>query len=259
MSQQYNFGTGQVFATNTTGSTPTPMQFGVLQDITVDFDATVKELVGQSQFAVALARGEIKVSGKAKYAKMSASAFNTIFFGQTLGTAGSGQQTLTPASPGEQGTVGSTPYHITVTNSASFIHDLGVTGYVSGTQYILVAAASEVAGVSYSVNEATGFYQFASGDTGLVMVINYSYTAASGSLITINNNLMGNTPSFRLNLFETFTNIGTATSSTLILNNCTSKKLGMAFKNQDWTMFDLDFMAAVDGTGTLGTFSMTGA
>lgn len=252
--QQYNFGTGQVFAIPSGQTYPMPMQFGVLQDISIDFDATVKELVGQSQFAVALARGEIKVSGKAKFARFSAEAFNNIFFGQTLGTVGSGPQTLTPASPGEAGTVpGSSTYTIQVTNHSTFVADLGVTAVATGTQYTRVEGSSEVAGVSYS--ESGGTYTFASGDAGLAMTINYSYTATTGTLITISNQLMGTTPSFSLNLFEVYG----SNKATLILNNCTSKKLGLAFKNQDWTMIDLDFIAAVDGSGNLGTFSMTGA
>ncbi len=100
--QLYNFGTGQVFAIPSGQTYPTPMQFGTLQDIDVSFDATVKPLVGQLQYAVALARGEVKVSGKAKFARMSASAYNNIFLGQTLGTAGCGPQTLmaTRRTPG---------------------------------------------------------------------------------------------------------------------------------------------------------------
>lgn len=257
MAKQYNFGTGQVFARGS-GTYPTPIQFGELQDIDVSFDATVKELVGQQQFAVALARGQIKVSGKAKFARISANVFNNVFFGQTEGTIGAGPQTLTPTSPGESGTVGSTPYHITVTNAATFIQDLGVTATATGSQYTRVAPGSEVAGASYSVNETTGVYTYAAGDTGLGMTTNYSYTAATGQLITITNQLMGTTPTFSLQLFEAFTNVGVTQKSTLILNNCTSKKLGLSFKNQDYTMIDLDFEASVDSSGTLGTFSMTG-
>jgi hypothetical protein len=254
--QQYNFGTGQVFAIPSGQTYPMPTQFGVLQDISIDFDATVKELVGQSQFAVALARGEIKVSGKAKFAKFSAEAFNNVFFGQTAGTVGSGPQTLTPASPGEAGTVpSSSTYVIQTTNHSTFVADLGVTAVATGTQYTRVAPASEVAGVSYSVTVSTGTYTFASGDASLAMTINYSYTATSGTLITITNQLMGTTPSFSLNLFEVYG----SNKATLILNNVTSKKLGLAFKSQDWTMIDLDFVAAVDATGALGTFSMTSA
>ncbi len=260
MAKQYNFGTGQVFAVQTGATYPTPIQFGELQDIDVSFDATVKELVGQQQFAVALARGEIKVSGKAKFARISANVFNNLFFGQTEGTIGAGPQTLTPTSPGEAVTVPapSGPYTVQVAQHATFIADLGVTAAATGSQYTRVAPASEVAGASYSVNVSTGTYTFAAGDASLGMVINYSYTAATGQLITITNQLMGTTPSFSLQLFEAFTNQGVTQKSTLILNNCTSKKLGLMFKNQDFTMIDLDFVAAVDATGTLGTFSMTG-
>ncbi len=258
--KQYNFGTGQVFGVPTGQTYPTPIQFGTLQDIDVSFDATVKELVGQEQFAVALARGEIKVSGKCKWARISAEAYNNIFFGQTLGTVGSGAQTLVPTSPGEAGTVpGSVSYVVQVTNHATFVADLGVTAVLTGTQYVRVAPASEVAGVSYSVNVSTGTYTFAAGDASLAMIFNYSYTAATGTLITITNQLMGTTPTFSLQLFEQYTNVGVTGKATLILNNCTSKKLSLAFKNQDFTMNDMDFVASVDATGTLGTFSSTSA
>ena len=55
---QYGFGSGVVFAvplTNAQGNplaSGTPVRFGVLQDVSVDFSFTNKELHGQNQFEV---------------------------------------------------------------------------------------------------------------------------------------------------------------------------------------------------------------
>ena len=56
---QLSLGSGAVWGerTDVTGSGIGPRQFGVLQDIQIDFDWTDKELYGQLQFPVAIARG----------------------------------------------------------------------------------------------------------------------------------------------------------------------------------------------------------
>ena len=65
------FGTGQLFAFNTqvgaigmAGSPP--VQFGGLQDVELDFSFTNKELYGQSQFPIAVARGTCKGNRKSQ-------------------------------------------------------------------------------------------------------------------------------------------------------------------------------------------------
>ena len=69
---QLSFGSGAVWGerTDVTGSGIGPRQFGVLQDIQIDFDWTDKELYGQLQFPVAIARGQGKITGKAKFAQI---------------------------------------------------------------------------------------------------------------------------------------------------------------------------------------------
>jgi hypothetical protein len=53
---QLSFGSGALWGerTDLTGSGVGPRQFGVLQDIQIDFDWTDKELYGQLQFPVAV-------------------------------------------------------------------------------------------------------------------------------------------------------------------------------------------------------------
>lgn len=95
-----------------------------LQDNSVDFSFDVKELYGQGQFCVDVARGKGKVTGKAKVARLNGTLINNILFGQvtTTGTinavARSMNATVLPA--GGKVTV-------SVPNSGKFVANLGVT------------------------------------------------------------------------------------------------------------------------------------
>jgi hypothetical protein len=81
---QYVFGTGQLFATPVGGGAP--LRFGALQDVSVDFSGDIKQLFGQYQFALDVARGKTKVEWKASTGNVDVNAFNQIFFGQTVTT-----------------------------------------------------------------------------------------------------------------------------------------------------------------------------
>ena len=85
---QLSFGSGAVWGerTDVIGSGIGPRQFGVLQDIQIDFDWTDKELYGQLQFPVAVARGQGKITGKAKFAQILGLLYSDIFFGLTPAT-----------------------------------------------------------------------------------------------------------------------------------------------------------------------------
>jgi hypothetical protein len=82
---QLSFGSGAVWGerTDVSGSGIGPRQFGVLQDIQIDFSWSDKELYGQLQFPVAIARGQAKITGKAKFAQILGLLYSDIFFGVT--------------------------------------------------------------------------------------------------------------------------------------------------------------------------------
>jgi hypothetical protein len=84
---QYGFGSGVLYGTRIYAGVSTPVRFGVLQDVTVDFASEIKELFGQLQYPVDAARGKAKITGKAKFAVLQASVYNNIYFGQAS-TAG---------------------------------------------------------------------------------------------------------------------------------------------------------------------------
>lgn len=93
---QYVFGTGQLFATPVGGGAP--LRFGALQDVMVDFSGDIKELFGQYQFALDVARGKTKIEWKATTGNIDAMAFNEIFFDQTLTTGDQLQQVFNEAA-----------------------------------------------------------------------------------------------------------------------------------------------------------------
>jgi hypothetical protein len=244
---QLSFGSGAVWGerTDVIGSGIGPRQFGVLQDIEIDFDWTDKELYGQLQFPVAIARGQGKISGKAKFAQILGLLYSGIFFGVTPAT---GQFAVSQL---EAATVpATTPYTVTPANAASYNDDLGVSYAGSGKRFNRVTTPS-VAG-QYSVNFANGVYTFSAADASAAVLILYTYNiATTGSKLTLTNQPMGITPTFKATFYTAYNGSGTA----LRLNACTATKLSLPTKLDNWTISELDFMAFADASGTIGYLS----
>jgi hypothetical protein len=237
------FGSGVLIATPT-GATPTPIPFGTVQDVSIDFSFATKELMGQYQFPVAVARGAGKVSGKAKFANIDGAVFSSLFFGVTETT---GQKLW---SYNEAGTIPTTPFTITVANGATFDADLGVT-YASSGLYLTRVASAPATG-QYSVNTATGVYTFATGDTGKAVLISYSYTqTTTGAKSVINNQVMGTAVTFQIDFYQKNPNVAGAQWS-LRLYSCMSSKLSVASKNSDFTVPEMDFEAFANAANNIG-------
>lgn len=258
----YNFSVGTVVGrrtgvdqNNVAITTPTPGRLMTLQDIDIEMDRSLKELRGQYQMPVDIAAADMKITGKAKYAGMQASMANELFFGQALTTG---------ASTGEQVAVDevhAAAATITIAPPASgvFVHDLGVFYQATGIQLTRVGAAPSVG--SYEVVDATGVYTFNASEAGNLL-FTYSYTVGAGvttmKLITLSNQLMGISPSFEIHCQMNYpNNSGIVNTLNLKLNACRASKFGFPFKNQDYTMLGLDFMAFADASNTLGTITWT--
>src|SRR5205809_3908028 len=188
---QLAFGAGALWGSRTdvTGSGIGPDQFGILQDVQIDWDWQTKELWGQFQFPVDIARGQGKIIGKAKFARIFGAIYGDLFFGQT---PASGQLTI---AENEAATVpASTPYTVTVANAANFVDDLGVfyaAGANAGNRFTRVTTPS--AAGQYSVNLATGIYTFAAADAGATPLVSYLYNSTAGKKLVLTNQLMGYT------------------------------------------------------------------
>lgn len=244
---QLSFGSGAVWGerTDVTGSGIGPRQFGVLQDIEIDFGWTNKELYGQLQFPVAIGRGQGKISGKAKFAQILGLLYSDIFFGVIPAT---GQFAVSQL---EAATVpATTSYAVTPANAAGYNDDLGVSYAASGKRFNRVTTPS--AAGEYSVNFDNGVYTFSAADASAAVLISYTYNiATSGTKLTLTNQPMGITPTFKATFYTAYNGSGTA----LRLNACTATKLSLPTKLDTWTISEFDFMAFADASGTVGYLS----
>jgi hypothetical protein len=246
----YNFGVGTLIGRRTDITNPTPVRFGVLQEVTISMAGKNEKLVGQNQMPVDIARGELDITCKSKFARIQASAFNDLFFGQTV-TPASGEQLAVD----ESATIPATPFHITVTNAATFKADMGVFYQSSGVQLGRVAGGSEATGL-YSVNEGTGVYTFSTGDTAAVVLITYRYGVTTMKQITMVNQLMGASPTFEINLQERYQNTGLVLGTPFVrLTACKSSKLELPMMNTKYTIPNFDFDVFADQTNTWGVWS----
>ena len=247
---QIQFGVGTAIGRRTDISNPTPAFLGILQDIDVSIDQTLKELMGAYKMPVDVAPAALKITGKAKLAKIQANFMNDTLLGETITTASGVAMAV-----GEAGTIpASSVYTVVVTHSATFVNDLGVFYASSGAQLKCVASGPTVG--QYSVSAGT--YTFAAADAGLAVTIYYDYTVTTLNQISGVNQLMGSGPSFELNLQNTYkNNAGTTNSLYIKLNACRSSKLSLPFKNGDYLIQEFDFTAFADQSNNWGSISTT--
>ncbi len=241
---QYSFGSGVLYGRSLTNNVPTPVRFGALQGVTIDFSFSTKELHGQYQFPIALARGAGKITGKADFAQFNAQVFNDLFFGNDNPATGATRTAVSEAK-----TV--TSNVVNPTNNTTFASDLGVVRASDGSLFARVT--SSPVGLQYSCNETTGVYSFNATQNNVPVLINYTYAdAVAGKKITITNQLMGTSPTFTAVFTETFC----GKSMTVSLKRCMSSKLSLVTKLEDFTSPNFDFMAYADDSGAVASISM---
>ena len=96
-----NFGVGQILVVPP-GVNPTPLQFGTLQDISLDMKYARKKLYGANEFPVDSARAQAEIGGKIKSANISGALFNQFLTGSAIATgpASIRMQSASSACPG---------------------------------------------------------------------------------------------------------------------------------------------------------------
>ena len=247
----YQFGTGAMFGRNTGAGAVgdvgmSPVQFGALQSVEIDFAATNKSLSGTNQFPLAVARGLIKVTGKAKFANLSSKVYNELFWGQTL-TAG---QTILAINEGPTA-IPTSPRTVTAVKTATFVTDYGVKNAATGAAMTKILAGTPAVG-QYKVS-AAGVYTFSAADqvAGVSVTISYSYTAIGGYTLALSNQVQGYAPIFEVALQNTFQNKTTSG----ILYQCTASKLTLPTKMEDFVISDFEFEAFTNAADCLGLFT----
>lgn len=230
---QKNFGVGLLQFTPP-GANPTPIGCGILQDVSVDFAQSVKELVGSRKVAEDIAESELKITGKAKFAQIQGAAIAAFLAGSTQATG------TTIGALNEVATIPATPFTVTTAHASTYVENLRVFNATTGLE--MTRVASSPATGQYSVNTSTGVYTFASADAGSIVWISYSYTSTGGQTVSFSNQLMGQGTTFTLTLY----NIYSTYSYGIKLWAVVFPKFSLAFKNTDYTMADLEFQAYSD-------------
>lgn len=246
---QYAFGVGNLWgaasqdAQGNTIAVPTPLKFGELQDISADFSRDLKTLFGQNAMPVAVAGGKMKFDFKAKFARFSGRIFNDLYFGQTLatGTLLAIYNDLTGAP------VPASPYQLISAppSSGTWSRDLGVLD-ANGVPMQRVASAPATG--QYSV--AAGTYTFAAADVGKQVFISYAYSATSAGAkqVPLQNQAMGATPVFGIDLGITYQ----GKQHNWRFPNCVASKLTLTPKQDDFTEVGFDFSAFCDASNNIG-------
>lgn len=233
----YIFGTG-LLTLIPSATVPNPVTVAVLKDVSVDTSYDIKELMGQYQVALAVAKGKLKITAKAKSGTVSGALLNAHLAGSTIA----------PGSlvgiQGEAGTVAAGTYQTQVANHAAWDTDYGVIDTDTGTYMTRVDTVTTTG--QYSV--ASGVYQFDAGDVGKHVKIFYSYTSPSiGTTVTLTNQLMGTGTPFQLVLFNSYA----GNSQGIKFYAAHSAKLSMALKSDDFMEEDIDFEIFADANGNV--------
>ena len=245
MSQTANyasFGSGVLIAKTATGVVP----FGALQDVNLDIAGKNEELYGQYQAPLLVARATVKYSGKAKTGYVSGPLYSQLFFGVTAST---GTTSLAYQEP--HSVPAATPWTVTVSNSATFVADFGVTYANTGVQLEPVASGPTQGQYSF----AAGVYTFATADASAAVLISYTYTtAAAGSTIIVPNSLQGVQPVFSVILQRSYNGVG----ERFLLSNCIASKLSLPTAMAKFGISEMDFDAfAPNGGSPLSIYTDT--
>lgn len=244
MAQQYVFGAGKLTAipkldsSGTAVANPTPVQIGILQDVAFDVSYETKSLYGENQFPVAIGRGKAKIGLKAKSGQIDGKLLGSLLLGVTPTTVRrSGVYQFAASVP-------TTPFQVVISppNTGTFLEDLGVFNATTGAQLTRVASAPATG--QYSVSAGT--YTFASADTGLAVLISYSYTTATGGeTFTAQNALMGTGPEMSLTCHAPYQGKILQVEFPRVI----CSKLSVPLKNDDFMISDLDFEVFADASG----------
>jgi hypothetical protein len=194
--------------------------------------------MGNKLFPVDSATTSASVTGKITTSDFDARLVGMVIPGTT--TAVTQTKAATHAA-----TVPTTPFAVTVTNSATWVTDLGVVNLTNGVVMTRVAGGAEATN-KYSV--AAGVYTFHTDDVGDSVAISYTYTSTTGQTLTSTNQTSGATAGYALRLFDP---PGGTRENGLYFPAVKFSNLSLGMKIDDWTETSVDFTAFEDATGNV--------
>jgi hypothetical protein len=219
------------------GANPDVMQFAVIKNWSLELSQEEIELRGSDLDVLDRVASKRDLKGKIAISEISTALLNAVTAGGAI-TTGS----MLPAV--HSAAVPTTPYQITVTNSATFDKDLGVIDKTSAKELACVASAPATGEYSY----AAGVYTFAAADTAHNVAIHYRYTSTAGKTITVSGASAGSA-STTYGLFL----LGTAggKSYSIEVPAVTIPNLSLSMSPDAWADVSLDFAAKLDANSVL--------
>lgn len=242
--KQTMFSAGRLFAV---GLDTGPEEFALLQNVNIDFTRDPKELWGEREFSEVIANGMTRIAGRCSQGRVFGSLYANAFFRETV-TAGS----VGFADHEAQTIPGSGYFTIDVDNAADWTDDLGVYFTVTGDRLTYNANGPAAAG-EYSV--VAGTYTFHSADAGNAVKIDYLYDSTDGKMFTINNQLMGTAPSFKMVLFNPGRTRTGAAPFVFVLNSVIPTKFSLPFRMSEFALPEFDFIGSADESDVIGLMS----
>jgi hypothetical protein len=248
------FGVANVFMNPIGGNRPTTpqnQQLVTLQDFSMDIDATLKELRGQFQWPDDVATSDRKLSWKSGFGRFDIDAYNQLVFAEaTIATGGN------DVNVNETDTIPATsPYTITVTNSATFSGDEGViykTGPNAGQKLQLITGGGTPASGQYKFS--SGVYTFAAADTGLQVNISYISTSVTGRTLTVENHAQGYGPSLEIYASNPYQELTAGVPNNVHLYSAKVTKLGLPLKRADYLITSIEGEAYANSSGLVADF-----
>jgi hypothetical protein len=254
--ERINFGTGSVFETASGAATPT--RVANLTDVSADFTIELKEAYSEGTWPIAIASGHGSITITAKHYTMNP----TLLANATGGVISTGA--TTPQAVDEAYTVPAvSTYTVPLTNGGSgklvagtlLILAFPIVGGVAVPRYYSpVTAGSEVAGASYSVAPSTGIVTFAAGDAGVAFQASYSYTATTGSRVTVANSFQNSQKPMSLVAVKRDNSVDAGTAA-LIYTFPAVRAGGIKNGHQEdnFTVYERTYKAFANAQGTVWT------
>lgn len=257
------FGPGILIVSRTDITIPSPVNIGFAQELSLELNGTLKELFGQNQFPLAVARGTIKATGKIKAAVLSGLAWNAVFFGYGSGSGGLSTSNQIAWTVGSTFNLSTAANQQQVGSSATFDADLGVT-YAStasvgapGIPFQRVSTGTETQGKYSIVTGSPGLYQFSAADTTSLgtgvtnpIKVTFTSTTTAGQALLYQNQLIGSTPTFQLDYFTNF-NQPSSKPFAVRLFSCVAGKHMLASKLEDYILPEMDFSFFANASGNV--------
>jgi hypothetical protein len=210
----------------------------------VDFSFNLKELYGQSQFPLVVARGQGKIEGKAKFANLNGAMLNDIFFGRRT-------RREDPDVIGEAATIPTTPFQVTVANGATFKEDLGVTYAATGVPLTRVPSAPATG--QYSVSTRRACTRSPRPTSAWRMLFDYAYTARDPATPRRSTTCSpGTAPTFGISLPMKYNG-----KSMYLRLNAALVEAHARHEDRGLPGAEFDFKAFADAANVIGTLSMT--